>query len=316
VNDASAASSAIRRSRVRLGSGVRRVALGSTLAAARGALRRGFARVRPRRSRPELSVIICSVDDRRFAQCDANWRDRLQGRRYELIRIRDARSLAEGYNRGLARSRGERLVFCHDDIELLQPDVYERIVAHLRCADVAGVAGSSRLLSGLWSGSGQPDTHGQVVSPAPNGDGFHLDVFGFASQAAGKAIQALDGLFLAVRRNVAEALRFDAESFDGFHLYDADFTFRAYLAGFHLAVCHDILIYHASLGDYDEAWKRYAEVFRRKYADRLSTAPAGDEVRLRFWMRDKSEALALFEQVARQQGPIEADAATPPAASA
>jgi GT2 family glycosyltransferase len=273
----------------------------SALATARRSLRRRLNRLRGPGSRPELSIIVCSVDDRRFAQCRANWRERLADRRYELIRIPDATGLAEGYNRGLELSRGELLVFCHDDIEILQPDIYARIVEHLGSADLVGIAGTSRLVDGGWFHAGQPDIHGQVVQPAPTGEGFTLDIYGTASQAAGKAIQALDGVFLAARRGVAEALRFDAETFDGFHLYDVDFTYRAYLAGYRLAVCHDILIYHRSRGRLDKAWRRYSDAFQHKHGERLSRAPAGPRQYAQLRMRDTAEALALFEGFQQRQ---------------
>lgn len=264
--------------------------LRSTLGAARGA------------KQPELSVIVCSVDDRRFAECRATWQERLPDVRYELIRISDARSLAEGYNRGLARSRAELLVFCHDDIELLQPDACARIVARLESADVVGVAGTSRLIDGGWHHAGDPDVFGQIVQPARGGAGLTLELFGGSTRPAGKPIQALDGVLLAMHRGVAEALRFDAGTFDGFHLYDIDFTYRAYLAGLRLAVCHDLLLYHKSLGDWGAAWQHYCAAFQNKYAARLSKLPPGAREVLRFAIRDTAEALTLFEHLLQEEG--------------
>jgi len=277
--------------------------LRSLLAAARRSMRRRLDQLRGVAMQPDLSIVVCSVDDRRFTQCRANWRERLGDRRYELIRIADAKSLAEGYNRGLKRSRGDLLVFCHDDIEILQQDIYTRIVDHLASADLVGVAGTSRLRDGNWAAAGQPNIHGQVVQPTPAG-GLTLDVFGLVGRPTGKPIQALDGVWLAVRRNVVESLRFDAERFDGFHLYDIDFTYRAYLAGYRLAVCHDILIYHQSLGQRDEAWQRYLNVFQRKYAEQLSREPVGEQYCMQYSVHDKAEALALFRNLTQSQGGV------------
>lgn len=273
--------------------------LRTALSSLRPTIRRWGARIRALSTRPEVSVVICSADDSRFAQSSANWRDRLGDRRYQLIRISDARSLCEGYNRGLARSRGELVVFCHDDIELLQTDAYDRIVTHLRSADLVGVAGTSRLIDGEWGAAGQPDNHGQVLHPAPTGSGYTIDVFGFESQSAGKTIQALDGLFLATRRSVAQSLGFDAQRFDGFHLYDIDFTYRAYLAGYRLAVCHDVLIFHRSRGQHNADWYHYCEVFREKFADRLPSAQIETPTLYTCMARDKNEALALFNAMLR-----------------
>jgi hypothetical protein len=46
----------------------------------------------------------------------AAWRD--PRRDLEIIGIHDARSLADGYNRGIAQSRGEHIILSHDDIEI------------------------------------------------------------------------------------------------------------------------------------------------------------------------------------------------------
>jgi hypothetical protein len=87
-------------------------------------------------------------------------------------------------------------------------------------------------------------------------------------------MQALDGVMLAMRAEVARSLRFDEATFDHFHLYDLDFTFRAHLAGLQLAVCRDLVLLHASRGSYDACWDTYRERFERKFAGRLSAPPA------------------------------------------
>jgi GT2 family glycosyltransferase len=86
-------------------------------------------------------------------------------------------------------------------------------------------------------------------------------------------MQALDGLLLATRRGVAQRVGFDAATFDGFHFYDLDFTYRAHLLGLRLAVTTDVIAVHASTGNFGEAWQRYVERFRAKFP--ALVAPAG-----------------------------------------
>lgn len=86
-------------------------------------------------------------------------------------------------------------------------------------------------------------------------------------------MQALDGLFIAVNRHVLDRCRFDEQTFDGFHLYDLDFTFSAFQAGFDVAVFRDIAVIHATAGDtpdYEAAFQRYRKRFESKYAAELS----------------------------------------------
>jgi hypothetical protein len=77
-------------------------------------------------------------------------------------------------------------------------------------------------------------------------------------------------LFFAASRQVCNTIRFDEATFDGFHFYDLDFTYRAFLAGFQLAVAWDILIIHDSIGSITSAaWTRYSEKFAAKFRGRL-----------------------------------------------
>jgi len=92
-----------------------------------------------------VSVVICSIDAAKFARVSDNYRALYGAREVEIIGIHDARSLAEGYNRGIARARGEHLVLSHDDIEILTPDFADRLDRHLAQFDLIGVAGTTRI---------------------------------------------------------------------------------------------------------------------------------------------------------------------------
>jgi hypothetical protein len=260
---------------------------------------------------PDFSFIICSVDDARFACVQASIEERFAGASYELIRITNAKSLAEGYNRGMKSSRGGMLIFCHDDIEFLQPDIATRIVDNLKHFDLVGVAGTTRLVDGYWGSVGQPEIFGQVVQPDKEGEGITLYVFDI-DNAPATNVQGLDGLFLAVRRPVAEALRFDEVNFTGFHLYDTDFCYRAHLGGYKVGVCRDVLILHYSHGDKNEDWQRYMAVFAHKYRDRLSGgSPVGQQMMLTVKLPNKESAVPSFDNL-RRNPPLKMEWSSPP----
>jgi GT2 family glycosyltransferase len=222
------------------------------------------------RKPPELSIVICSRDDARFAAVTAQLDPAFAGVRHEVIRISDARSMCEGCNRGLARCRGEAVLFMHDDVEFLSPDAGARLLAHLAAVDMVGVAGTSRVVAGAWYRAGQPHIWGQIVAPYAATEEPLLHVYGLAEGKIATGIQALDGVFIAARRKVAERIAFDAALFTGFHVYDMDFSFRAALAGFRLGVAHDILLHHASVSlrnpQVRAAWDADIARFDAKYA--------------------------------------------------
>jgi GT2 family glycosyltransferase len=160
------------------------------------------------------------------------------------------------------------LVFSHDDVEVLTPELVPRLLAHLAAHDVVGMAGKTRLLDGNWVSAGPPYIVGQVAHLAPAGKGYVVSLYG-APALQSAPVQALDGLFLACRRAVFDSLCFDEQTFDGFHCYDSDFTFAAHLAGLRLGVCGDVALLHASGGTYDAKWEHAMRLFSKKYRDRL-----------------------------------------------
>jgi predicted O-linked N-acetylglucosamine transferase (SPINDLY family) len=219
-----------------------------------------------------VSVIICSIDDAKFARTRARYENLFSRCGAEVIRIADARSLCEGYNRGAAQARGEILVFSHDDIEIVNEDFADRLLAHMSEFDVVGVAGTSRLLGGAWDWAGAPHLHGQIIHRPPGQAGYVYLAWGLSRMIIG-GIEALDGVMIAARRQVWDKVRFDAATFDGFHLYDVDFSYRCFLERFRLAVANDLLVIHESTGRYDRLWQQHNLRFQAKFRDRLTGIP-------------------------------------------
>jgi len=217
----------------------------------------------------EFSVIVCSADPEKFARVSAGYSRLLAGCAFEIVGIHDAASLAEGYTRGAAAAAGRLLILSHDDVEVLTPDFAERVRRHLATFDLIGIAGTTRLVGAGWADAGDPYRFSLVTTPMGAPGTLRTKVTGGGGLVV-PDVQALDGAFWAMKRDVAATVGFDAATFDGFHLYDLDFTFRAALAGRRLAVCRDLVVIHDSLGSYDDDWRRYKARFERKFADRLA----------------------------------------------
>jgi hypothetical protein len=252
-----------------------------------------------------ITIVICSIDAAKFQAIQRNFATLLAGEPYELLGVHDARSLCEGYNRGVAHARPETqtFVFCHDDIEILSPDFAAKLKGHLRQFDLVGVAGTDRLISALWSEAGPPHIHGQVAHYNAGERSLDVEIFSTPARAVGN-IQALDGLFFAARRRVVERLRFDEQTFDGWHGYDIDYTFAAHRAGFRVGVACDIAVTHASIGRPDEVWRHYGERFVRKYQGQLAP-PTGRAFQV-MAVRTRSRDEALDVMTPRYWPPREA----------
>jgi GT2 family glycosyltransferase len=218
-----------------------------------------------------LSIIICSINEENFKQQQHQYARLLGDRAFEIIGVHDARSLCEGYNRGVARASKDatHFIFAHDDIEFLSDDVRPKLERSLREFDVVGVAGASRAVGGLWSFAAPPYTFGQIAhfKPPPL-NVLDVEIFGVPGRQIG-GIQLLDGVFIAAHRKVVERITWDAQTFDGWHGYDVDWSFRAHLAGFRLGVACDIAVIHASSGKPDNVWETYAARFVEKHRPHL-----------------------------------------------
>jgi len=216
-------------------------------------------------SEPALvSIIICSIDDEKRARTVDLYGRLYAGLPHEIIVIRDARSLAEAYNRGLARSSGDLIVLSHDDVDILSVDFAARLQYHLQRFDVIGIMGAAQMDGPAWGWSGHPNLRGWITHHAPGEQQWFVDIVD--PRCVADDVVVLDGVFLAAKRLVFDAMRFDDETFDGFHLYDIDWSYRAAMAGFRLAVAGDLLLVHASRGTFDPEWQRYAERFCAKHA--------------------------------------------------
>jgi GT2 family glycosyltransferase len=199
-------------------------------------------------------------------------------------------------------------VFAHDDIELLTSDLAGILARHLARCDVIGIAGTTKLVGMGWANSGIRHARGIVTHAV--GQDFDVRFFGVgdAVEALCDGIEALDGVFLAARREVAQATGFDADTFDGWHGYDTDFTYRCHLAGLRVAVALDIPLVHHSDGNVDAAWLEYDRRFRRKHASTLASGE-GAWLNVHRRVRDRTavreaflgpELRSLTDEVARR----------------
>jgi hypothetical protein len=213
-----------------------------------------------------ISFVVCSIRPDLLEAMQRNFREALGEREHEFVVIGDARSLSEGYMRGLERSRHGIVVFCHDDVEILSPRPFEALDRALAANDVAGLCGATRVRGPAVMWAGHPYLRGFVAMPIEGeAAALHATLFGLDCGVMG-GMQALDGFLFAARREAALATGFDAVTFDGFHFYDLDFTYRAYLSGLRVAVTTDIVAVHKSGGDFGADWQRYAQRFSGKFA--------------------------------------------------
>jgi GT2 family glycosyltransferase len=257
-----------------------------------------------------ISIVMCSRDDARFESASASYRRALAGIEHEIVRIADATGMCEGYNRGIARARGERLLLSHDDVEILGDDFAANVAAQFERFDLFGVAGTTRLIGPAWHYAGPPWVYGQVAHF--DHDGSPLVHLYSVPAPAVRGAQAVDGVLIGVRRAVWEKQPFDAATLSGFHCYDLDFSYRAHRAGFACGIACDLTILHrigGHTGYLTGEWQSAAAAFYEKHKSTLPPRPAALTKWAPAWVKahDTAEAAAVMRLIATTSP------ATPPA---
>jgi tetratricopeptide (TPR) repeat protein len=246
-----------------------------------------------------ISVICCSISPEKLRTLQSNLSQHLDC--WELVHIDDARSLSEGYARGLRRAIGDLLIFCHDDIRVLAPDFSARLRSYLRQFDLVGVAGSTRATgpAALWSGP--PESHAWICYRENDRRFVSL---GSAIGPVVSGAEVLDGVFFAGHRALFERIGFDQETFDGFHLYDIDFTWRAHRSGASIAICQDLMLEHASRGSFDARWQMYADRFRQKFPEFVFAPPASGPNSVEIEVNSDTEVISIYAWIREWQGAV------------
>jgi tetratricopeptide (TPR) repeat protein len=246
-------------------------------------------------ARPSIGIVACSDDDVQFEAMKTSYDGALSDWPHHIVRITGAASLAEGYTRGAAAATDEILIFSHDDVEVLAADFGERLVRRLAECDVLGIAGATRAIGAAWPFAGWPFLHGLVIYPEQAG--YRVSVYSRTAPLA-RGMRVMDGVFLAMRREVALTIGWDAQTCDGFHGYDVDFTLRAAKAGLRLAVATDLGIVHRSYGSFDERWESAARKLIARHPE-LRGARSKETGFVARNVPDAAHALALVDNWAR-----------------
>ena len=241
-----------------------------------------------------LSIVMCSRDDQRFAAGEAGYAKAMGSAQYEIIRIPDARSMSEGYNRGYLEARGDQILFSHDDAFFLSGGLAEKLAHHFERFDVFGVIGSTEMAGPVIHAAGPPYLYGQIATIQPP-RGLRVCIINAAAPAV-PGMKLLDGVLIGATRAAVERLDGWDETFRGFHGYDVDFSFRAHLAGLRVGCACDLDVLHTADSSYDTPeWREAAMRFIAVHKAHLLAAPPDMKWHsAEMWPKDEAHAARLM----------------------
>ena len=219
-----------------------------------------------------FSFVVCSIHPQRAEALRRNL-EATVGVPFELI-VKDNRGTGKGicrvYNEAAAEARFDLIGFLHEDIAFRTPNWGPVIAAQLRkptCGAI-GFAGSSVKSRAISGWAVRPGIRENYAQPDRKHPGVER-LFRTATETRDFApAVCLDGLCLFVRREVWSEVRFDEETFRGFHSYDLDFT-TAVARRYRNYVCMNVGIVHFSAGAYTRSWVRDSLRYHDKWRDSL-----------------------------------------------
>ncbi len=218
-----------------------------------------------------ISIIVCHRNEFNLSKLKKSL-EKTVGMPYELVVIdnkENKHSLCSAYNEGVKQAKFDYVVFMHEDIRFITKNWGQIVIDLLKKNDVVGVAGTNYLAdSGIWWA---PRASKFLKGHIANWEGKNIKKTIF-SEDDGKVV-VLDGVFIATKKKIAEEIKFDEKTFDGFHFYEIDWTLRV-SKKYRLLATTKILILHESIGDVrkNDDWKKYREKFIEKHKSILPYA--------------------------------------------
>ncbi len=221
-----------------------------------------------------ISVIICNKRHTLDSNLEKNLHDTI-GVEYEIISIDNScgqYSIFQAYNEGVSKAKGDILCFIHDDILFRSNNwghVVEKTFSATPNMGALGVAGGHFMPDCPCSWSTCKTTSYHVWQT--NGDGTTTE-YGCSDYTDGKRlveVASLDGLFICIRRNLFDTIRFDDQTFMGFHCYDSDICMQVLSAGHSVYVTFDIDIEHHSNGACNQQYYDNIEIWHKKWHGQL-----------------------------------------------
>lgn len=228
-------------------------------------------------SQADLCVIICSINPSLAHEAASNF-EQTSGIALEIQIIDNRRQglpIASVYNQGASRTGARYLLFIHEDVRFLS-DGWGKILIDKLSDPQTGIIGFAG--SAFWF----PSTGAWWSVPAK----FHRCNYRQIENNAEKEhilpqnrhsedflpVVSLDGVAMAVRRDVWAQYPFDESVLKWFHCYDIDFSVEI-SRHYTNYVSYGIKLFHFSNGKYDSRWFEASDyIFRKKWISQESVA--------------------------------------------
>lgn len=221
-----------------------------------------------------LSLIICSRAPRISEELERNIAETI-GCEYELVVIDNSKnkySIFSAYNEGVRRAQGNNLCFMHDDILYKTTGWGTKVEKMLEDESIGiiGVIGSYVMTKdyGYWDMMA-PWVTGIVPYGNRNGWQSINDCDFYFDKKSSNEVAAIDGMWLCMHKRLFKSIRFDQDSYNGFHFYDMDICTQSIIAGYKNIIVRNVEIFHYCNPQYKCDFLQAMKKFYKKWNDKL-----------------------------------------------
>lgn len=222
-----------------------------------------------------LSIIICNYNNNRISNIKQNISENIGGILFELIIIDNSNnvySIFQAYNIGINKSKGDHLLFIHDDIEFRTINFGEILMSlNLSNLGVLGIAGSkikTKISSPWWISNHERIPEGvlfQFIIQHFKNSKPQLINWGFNKSNQVEEVLLVDGVFLFSTKENLLKHPFN-ENYNSFHFYDLDLSLNLYNSGKINYVTNAIQIEHFSSGSLNKQWVKSSKLFSNNWS--------------------------------------------------
>lgn len=232
-----------------------------------------------------LSILICSVNASLLKQVSANIAATVAVT-YELL-VADNKITSEGickvYNRLAAQAQYPYLCFIHEDV-LLHSIGWGKTLIDLLADKSIGLVGISGTVykskyAGSWSCC-QPSLYRtnsiqhfkNSATPIATNTSYENSVY--------EEVAVIDGVFMAIRKDMFQQFWFDENLLSEFHCYDIDYSMQV-KQRYKVVVSYAILLEHFSEGKLSNDWLSSSLLVHKKWQKKMpvATEVIGDDTK-------------------------------------
>ena len=257
-----------------------------------------------------ISIIICSVHPKVDSALAANIQATI-GSDYEVVLIDNSdgrHGICSAYNEGVSKAKGDILCFMHEDVMYHSADWGKVVEDHFKNSQngLLGVAGSVAVSDYYdWRFFGFSKTHvvqGYRALTFPTH--YYIKGVEWDTRKPKERMAIIDGCWFCLRKQLFDEgkLRFDEETFQGFHLYDSDISMQVNKSGYLIHICSNIIIEHFSEGVYTETFKESLALFIKKWQKDLPCCV--EKIDAVSWQEGEREAAGKLEERIKQDAVI------------